>query len=93
MPRPRFGALPGEPDRVGGVRPVHQEARARDDAAVVRLEDAAVDLVGQAEIVGVDDDQALSHVGIGNLEGGVRLAGREQAAHASQSRSEEYPSR
>ncbi len=61
--QPEVGALLGEPDGVGRVRPVHQEARARDDAAIVRLEDAAVDLVGLAEIIGVDDDQALSHVG------------------------------
>jgi hypothetical protein len=86
-------ALPGEPDRVGRVRPVHQEARARDDAAVVRLEDAVVDLVGDAEIIGVDDHETLSHVGIGDLGGGVRRAGHEPPARASQSRSEEYASR
>ena len=103
--QPEVGALLGEPHGGGRVRPVHQEARAGDDAAIVGLEDAEVDLVGHAQIIGVDDDQALSHLGIGDLGGRVRLVGRagrrprrrargrEPAARASESRSEEYPSR
>jgi hypothetical protein len=40
-------------------RLVDHEARARDDAALVGLDDAAVDASAEAEVIGVDYDIAL----------------------------------
>jgi hypothetical protein len=45
----------GEPDRGARARPVDHQARAGDDAALVRPDDAAVDVLVCAEVVGVDD--------------------------------------
>src|SRR6185312_4266071 len=39
-----------------GRGPAHHQARARHDAAQVRLEDAAIDAGRAAEVVGVDDE-------------------------------------
>jgi hypothetical protein len=72
------GALPGLPGRLDGVRPVDEQAGARHDAAVERLEDAAVDLRGHPEVVGIDDGQPLLRVGIDRRLGGVRVFGPGQ---------------
>ena len=48
------GAAPCARDRILGGPRVREHARARQNAAVVRVEDAVVDADGQAEIVGVD---------------------------------------
>src|SRR5207244_5893564 len=36
-------------------RRVHQQARARQDAALVRFDDAAIDPAARAKVIGVDD--------------------------------------
>jgi hypothetical protein len=46
-------------DRRLRVGELHHEARARHDAAVVRVEDPAVDLGRHAEVVGVHDDETI----------------------------------
>lgn len=45
----------GQPDRRARPRHVDHQARAGHDAARVRFDDAAVDLLVRAEVVGVDD--------------------------------------
>jgi hypothetical protein len=57
--------LPRLSDGRLGIRAIHHEAGTGDDAAVVGLEDSAIDLRGHPEIVRVDDCEALPRIGAG----------------------------
>ena len=60
---PEVRPLPRLLDGRLGVRAIDEEAGAGDDAAVVGLEDPAIDLRRLPEIVRVDDCEALSGIG------------------------------
>ena len=54
------GVPPGDGDRRLRSRLAHHQAGAGDDAVHVAVQDALVDAVGQAEIVGIDDQRPHS---------------------------------
>jgi len=55
-PKAEFGAPSRERDRLLARRSVHHQARARDHAAEMRLDDAAVDSSADPEVICCDDE-------------------------------------
>ena len=58
QPHGQRGVSRSDLRRVLGSRPPDHQAGAGQDAACVRLDDAFIDTAGQAEVVGVDDQEA-----------------------------------
>src|SRR2546430_1139552 len=78
------GAFFGVPTRGRGRRsarrPVHEQARARQDSVVVRLDNAAVDPAARTEVVPVDDEPLHGFTATADSNTGLPLAARSAAA-------------
>src|SRR5207244_2381433 len=74
------GVLARESGRVDARRPVHEQARARQDPVAVRLDDAAIDAAARTEVVPVDDEPLHGPTSTAGWNTGRPTAARSTAA-------------
>src|SRR5437870_3869931 len=79
-PEAQTGVLVRERGRLDARWPVHEQARARQDSVVMRLDNAAVDAAARTEVVPVDDEPLHGPTSTAGWNTGRPLAARSAAA-------------
>ena len=79
-PEAQTGVLARERGRLDARWPVHEQARARQDSVVVRLDNAAVDPAARTEVVPVDDEPLHGPTSTAGWNTGRPMAARPAAA-------------